>query len=341
MLTHKLWEKEGIRIDRSGTPLNEVPNPVVSIFSTGVLEAAIRGIPAWVYHPAPPAWLVEFWDRYGMNQWGQEPTPAPVQPKKEPAQRIAELMIETLGGIMRILCVIPVRGGSKGIPRKNLRPIAGKPLVAWTIEQALAAKEEVAGEHELRVVVSTDDAELADIAREYGAEVPFIRPAHLAEDTTATEPVIEHAIEFYTENGWEPEAVMLLQATSPVRLPGTLARAVRQFAENGKDSMVGVIPIGPFIWTWHADGEPTAAFEIMARPRRQELTKETFRYRENGSMYITKTHVYTDHHNRLAGYPGGTIDLFMLDEVEGVDIDAPIDFSVAEHQLTQILAEGK
>ena len=68
VLTHKLWEKEGIRIDRSGTPLNEVPNPVVSIFSTGVLEAAIRGIPAWVYHPAPPAWLVEFWDRYGMNR---------------------------------------------------------------------------------------------------------------------------------------------------------------------------------------------------------------------------------------------------------------------------------
>ena len=96
VLTHKLWEKEGIRIDRSGTPLNEVPNPVVSIFSTGVLEAAIRGIPAWVYHPAPPAWLVEFWDRYGMNQWGQEPTPAPVQPNKEPARRIAELMIETL-----------------------------------------------------------------------------------------------------------------------------------------------------------------------------------------------------------------------------------------------------
>jgi N-acylneuraminate cytidylyltransferase len=134
---------------------------------------------------------------------------------------------------------------------------------------------------------------------------------------------------------------MLLQATSPVRLPGTLARAVRQFVENDKDSMVGVVPIGPFIWTWHVDGEPTAAFEIMHRPRRQELTKETFRYRENGSMYITKTPVYTEHHNRLAGYPGGTIDLFMLNEVEGVDIDAPIDFSVAEHQLTQILNKGK
>ena len=130
---------------------------------------------------------------------------------------------------------------------------------------------------------------------------------------------------------------MLLQATSPVRLPGTLARAVRQFAENGKDSLVGVIPIGPFIWRWHPDAEPTAEFEIMARPRRQELTRETFRYRENGSLYLTKTHVYTEHHNRLAGYPGGTIDLFTLHEVEGVDIDAPIDFAVAEHQLKQIL----
>jgi len=96
VVARKLWEKEGIRIDRSGTPLNEVPNPVVSIFSTGVLEAAIRGIPAWVYHPAPPAWLVGFWERHGQYPRGQEPTPAPVQPKKEPAQRIAELMIETL-----------------------------------------------------------------------------------------------------------------------------------------------------------------------------------------------------------------------------------------------------
>ena len=238
---------------------------------------------------------------------------------------------------MRILCVIPVRGGSKGIPRKNLREIAGKPLVAWTILQALTARDELEGEHELRVVVSTDDQELSAIARQYGAEVPFMRPEHLAEDTTATEPVIEHAIDFYTKEGWAPEAVMLLQATSPVRLPGTLARAVRQFVENGKDSMVGVIPMGPFVWRWYPDAEPTAEFEVMARPRRQELTKETYRYRENGSMYITKTCVYTEHHNRLAGYPGGSIDLFILDEIEGVDIDAPIDFSVAEHQLAQIL----
>lgn len=238
---------------------------------------------------------------------------------------------------MRILCVIPVRGGSKGIPRKNLRQIAGKPLVAWTITQALAAQQELANNHQMRVVVSTDDAELAGIAREYGAEVPFIRPRHLAEDITATEPVIEHAIEFYTRKGWEPDAVMLLQATSPVRLPGTLTRAVHQFTANGKDSLVGVIPIGPFIWAWHPEAEPSAAYDVMNRPRRQELTKETYRYRENGSLYLSRTHVYTRHHNRLAGYAGGSIDLFMLNELEGIDIDAPIDFSVAENQLTQIL----
>lgn len=231
---------------------------------------------------------------------------------------------------MRILCVIPVRGGSKGIPRKNLKPIAGKPLVAWTIEQALDAKTALAPEIELNVVVSTDDKELADIAREYGAEVPFMRPAELAEDTTATEPVIEHAIEFMSHEGRRPDAVMLLQATSPVRLPGTLERAVRQFAASDSDSMVGVIPIGPFIWA--ATEPPTAQYEVMARPRRQELTRETFRYRENGSMYITKTEIYEEFHNRLAG----KIELFMLEDIEGVDIDAPIDFSLAEHQLEQI-----
>lgn len=230
---------------------------------------------------------------------------------------------------MRVLCVIPVRGGSKGIPRKNIKPIAGKPLVAWTIEQALAAQAALAGEHTVDVLVSTDDAEIAEVARAHGAQVPFMRPTHLAEDTTATEPVVEHAIEFYTAAGQRPDAVMLLQATSPVRLPGTLERAIRQFSISGSDSMVGVIPIGPFIWT--ATEPPTAQYEVMARPRRQELTRETFRYRENGSMYITKTELYETLHNRL----GGAIELFMLDEVEGVDIDAMIDFTVAEHQLKQ------
>lgn len=88
--------KLGIDIDRSQQTLNQVNNPVVSIFSTGVLEAALRGVPAWVYHPNPPAWVTEFWERYGMNQWGSAPTPAPPVPAQEPAQHIAEYLTRSL-----------------------------------------------------------------------------------------------------------------------------------------------------------------------------------------------------------------------------------------------------
>lgn len=96
VLTHALWEKMGIDIDRGGEPLNTLTNPVVSIFSTGVLEAAIRGVPAWVYHPNPPAWVQEFWERYGLHQWGDTPTPAPAVPAVPPAQAIAAYLEEKL-----------------------------------------------------------------------------------------------------------------------------------------------------------------------------------------------------------------------------------------------------
>ena len=95
-LTHKLWAKKGIKIDTSARPLNQSNTPVVSIFSTGVLEAAIRGVPSWVYHSNPPAWLKEFWDRYGMKQWGGEPTAAPAQPELEPALAIAQYIAHRL-----------------------------------------------------------------------------------------------------------------------------------------------------------------------------------------------------------------------------------------------------
>ncbi|WP_237205890.1 RNA-binding protein [Rothia nasimurium] len=96
VLTHALWEKMGIAIDRGGEPLNTLTNPVVSIFSTGVLEAAIRGVPAWVYHPNPPAWVQEFWERYGLHQWEDTPTPAPAVPAVPPAQVIAAYLEEKL-----------------------------------------------------------------------------------------------------------------------------------------------------------------------------------------------------------------------------------------------------
>jgi CMP-N,N'-diacetyllegionaminic acid synthase len=218
------------------------------------------------------------------------------------------------------LCVIPVRGGSKGVPRKNLLDVGGKPLVVWTIEQALAVPD-------LDVLVSTDDEEIAEVARAAGARVPWLRPAELAQDTTPTEPVIRHAIDEVSKERGRPEAVMLLQATSPVRLPGTLARAMQQFQDTGVDSMVGVVPQAPFIW--QATEPPTAAYDVNARPRRQDLTRETLRYRETGSLYVTRPEIYEQYDNRL----GGRIGLFIMDEVEGIDIDTELDVALAEKLL--------
>ena len=218
------------------------------------------------------------------------------------------------------LCVIPARGGSKGVPRKNVRDVAGKPLIVWTIEQALAVGA-------LDVLVSTDDEEIADVARAAGARVPWLRPAHLAEDATATEPVVRHAINEVTAERGRPEAVMLLQATSPVRHEGTLARALAQFASSGVDALVGVVEQAPFIW--QAGDPPTAAYDVSARPRRQDLTEHTTRYRETGSIYVTRTDVYEQHNNRL----GGRIGLFVMEADEGMDIDTELDLQVVSGLL--------
>jgi CMP-N,N'-diacetyllegionaminic acid synthase len=217
--------------------------------------------------------------------------------------------------------VIPARGGSKGVPRKNLLDVGGKPLIVWTIEQALA----VPG---LDVVVSTDDEEIAAVARDAGARVPWLRPAELAQDTTPTEPVVRHAIEQVTAESARPDAVMLLQATSPVRHLDTLPRALTEFTDTGVDSMVGVVEQPPFIW--QAGHPPTAAYDVAARPRRQDLTEKTRRYRETGSLYVTRTEIYEQHDNRL----GGQVGLFVMAEDEGIDIDTELDVALAVRLLT-------
>ncbi|WP_299447245.1 cytidylyltransferase domain-containing protein [uncultured Phycicoccus sp.] len=225
---------------------------------------------------------------------------------------------------MRILCVVPARGGSRGVPRKNVRPVAGRPLITWTVEQALAARPA------MDVVVSTDDEEIVAVARAAGALVPFLRPADLARDDTPTEPVVRHAIAAARAADAAPDAVMLLQATSPVRLPGTISRAVAQFETTGVDALVGVVPQAPFIWT---DGpEPSAAYDVTARPRRQDLTPQTLRYRETGSLYLTRTWVYDELDNRI----GGRVGLFVMDELEGVDVDTELDLAVAEQTLRSL-----
>jgi YrbI family 3-deoxy-D-manno-octulosonate 8-phosphate phosphatase len=139
-----------------------------------------------------------------------------------------------------VLVIIPARGGSKGIPRKNIRNFSGYPLIAWSIA---AAKQ---SETVTRVIVSTDDAEIAAVAREWGAETPFLRPAEFAQDKTTDLPVFVHALEWLEENeGYRPEVVVQLRPTSPIRPKGLVDAAVRTLLENADaDSVRGIVPAG-------------------------------------------------------------------------------------------------
>ncbi|WP_281711638.1 cytidylyltransferase domain-containing protein [Dermacoccus nishinomiyaensis] len=222
--------------------------------------------------------------------------------------------------------IIPARGGSKGIPRKNLKLLEGKPLIVWSIEQVLATRG-------LTPYVSTEDEEIADVARGAGAQV-IERPEELAGDATASEPVIEHAIGVITAEAGRPDQVMFLQATSPLRLPGTLARCLDEFAVTGADSMVGVVPAEIFMWRRVPRVE--ALYPVDTRPRRQDLRPEQLRYRETGSLYLTRTEIYERHHNRL----GGAIELFVMDPLEGIDIDAEHDFMLAESLWRRMSSRG-
>ena len=219
---------------------------------------------------------------------------------------------------MKYLAVIPARGGSKGLPGKNIRMLAGKPLIAWSIGHALAC-------HAIDCVhVSTDDMEISAVARAYGADVPYLRPTELAQDTTPTEPVMAYALDWYERAGHLFDAVVLLQPTSPLRLSGTLMAALHAFEEHGAESLLGVCENHHFFW--RNSDDPTALYDYRNRPRRQDICPEDRWYRENGSIYITRTSSFRKFKNRLCA----PIRMHIMREEEGWEIDSLADFAVVE-----------
>lgn len=186
-----------------------------------------------------------------------------------------------------ILALIPARGGSKGLPRKNIRPLLGKPLIAWTIEQAKASK------YIDRIVVSTDDEEIAEVAKQYGAEVPFIRPKELARDDSPTIDAVLHALEFFSEKGEKFDLLALLEPTSPLRDVEDIDRGI-EFLINSEDaeSIVSVCKLEGAHPEFNViidkkgfikkalDG--TSTFKVL---RRQEL-KDVYFF--EGTIYISK-----------------------------------------------------
>ena len=219
---------------------------------------------------------------------------------------------------MSVIAFIPVRGGSKGLPKKNIKMLAGKPLVAWSIEQALASKLID------RVIVSTDCLEIADIAKKYGAEVPFIRPAIISQDTATTESAMLHCCQYLTENNELPDLFVLVQATSPIRSEQQFDNAISYFRKHRYDSLLTVAKSHRFIWNNPAN--PEASYNYKKRPRRQDILPDEQTYVETGSFYITKTDFLIREQNRLAGAVG----MFETPEEESYEIDSLIDFKVCE-----------
>ncbi|HEY3398205.1 MAG TPA: acylneuraminate cytidylyltransferase family protein [Armatimonadota bacterium] len=221
-----------------------------------------------------------------------------------------------------VLAILPARGGSKGIPRKNVREIAGKPLIVWTIEAAQQA------ELVDRLVVSTDDAEIAAVAAAAGAEV-INRPAELAQDATHTEPVLIHALQHLREQeGYQPEIVVLLQCTSPLRGAEIIDQGLRMLAATGCDCVLGVAPIqNPHLQgrigeqsRWQPE------YEYGGRKFSQQAEEK---YTENGALYVLRRTVLEQYGNRL----GGDVRALVMDPLLSVDIDLPEDLETAGRLL--------
>jgi len=221
--------------------------------------------------------------------------------------------------IKSIIAIIPARGGSKGIPRKNIKNLGGKPLIAYTIDEALRSKYL---EH---VFVSTEDPEIAKISKEYGAQV-IDRPASLAEDTSKTVDAVLHAIEYLEKEGTHPHVVVLLQPTSPLRAADDIDVAVKLFLDNECDSVISVCePDHSPFWCFTISGKYLQPLidNKFDNTRRQDLPRVVT---PNGAIYISTPETI----RKYEGFYGDRIIPYCMPPERSIDIDGPIDFTIAE-----------
>lgn len=223
---------------------------------------------------------------------------------------------------MTLLAIIPARGGSKGVPRKNIKLLAGKPLIAWTIEAARACPDVS------RLIVTTEDAEIADVSREWGAEVPFMRPAEIAQDDTSGMAPILHALQWLAENeNYRPDWVMVLQATSPLRTTGDIAEAIT-LTKTGTSSVVSVTEANPHPYLMKQLRDDGTLQAFIAPPKTDDSRRQAFPavYALNGAIYLNtyesvlknETFLLPDTH------------AYIMPPERSIDIDTLWDFHLAD-----------
>lgn len=226
----------------------------------------------------------------------------------------------------RTLFIIPARGGSKGIPGKNIRPFLGKPLICHSIDHARAFAEDA------DICVTTDSEEIAATARDYGLDVPFLRPAELATDGAGTHEVLLHALDFYRDRGIEYERVVLLQPTSPLRTPADIRKAIDLWTPQ-VDMVVTVCPAAtnPYYNAFEtdADGYLHISKGEGGYTRRQDAPAV---WEYNGAVYVITAASLRAMH--MSKFPKRIPS--PMDAAASVDLDTPLDWMIAES-----LAGGK
>ena len=227
-------------------------------------------------------------------------------------------MLETGG---KVLGIIPARGGSKGLPRKNIRSLAGKPLIAWSIEAGLQSSwiDEL--------IVNTDSPEIAAVAREYGAQVPFLRAPELATDTATTMDVLVDTFDWYENQGRSFDLVILLQPTSPLRTKDDIDQALQVYREKQAEAVVSVCPVEhhPF---WSNRLPADGCLDKFLRPEaintpRQQLPEY---YHLNGALYLAAI----DRLRELNSFFGPRTYAYVMPRERSVDIDTLLDLHLAE-----------
>jgi len=219
---------------------------------------------------------------------------------------------------MKVIAIIPARGGSKGIPRKNVHLLAGRPLITHTLLQA----KQTPGLD--RVIVSTDDPEIAAVSEQFGVEVAW-RPKKISGDTATSESALVHVLDHLRDSeGYEPDLVVFLQATSPLRRERDIQRALETLECEQADSLFSACPVHGPAWRAVADTLTPVNYDPTQRPRRQDLV-ETI-WEENGSIYIFKPWVLKEHSSRL----GGKIAVYQMDKLDSFQVDEPEDLDLIE-----------